>query len=80
MFALVATTTISRESLMDTSNRNEETALNRRIAPWSGAPDLLAEPAAFAPWPSTLEEPAERQGLWGRFFTALRQALAAWPT
>ena len=80
MFALVATSTVSLESLMDIPNRKEELARNLRVAPRSDSPDLLAEHAALAPWPSTLEEPAERQAFWGRFHTALLRALAAWHT
>jgi hypothetical protein len=80
MFALVATGAVSQEPLMSTCNRREESPLSRRIAPQSDAPDLLAEQAALAPWPSTLEEAAERQGFWGRFLTALMRALAPWPT
>jgi hypothetical protein len=80
MFALVATCVVSREPLMDTTNRREETDLNRRVAPPSAAPDLLAEQTALAPWPSTWEPPAKRKGFREQFLTALLRALAAWPT
>jgi hypothetical protein len=80
MLALVATSTVSLEPLMDLTNRKEELARNPRVAPRSDSPDLLVEQAALAPWPSDMKRPAERLGFWRRFHTALLRALAAWHT
>src|SRR5262249_2234174 len=80
MLALVATSNVSREPFMGSTNRREELDWNLRVAPQSVAADLRAELPAHAPSSPVLATPMERDGCWGPFLRILLRALGAWPT
>jgi hypothetical protein len=81
MLALVATRTVSREPLMGSTDRREESHENERGAPGPANPTpLRAEEAAPAPRSSAVGKLAGREGPRGRFLTALLRALSTWPT
>lgn len=81
MLALVATRTVSREPLMGSTDRREESDENKRGAPGAVDPaPFRAEQAALGTGSRAADRLGEPERRRSRFLTALLRALSTWPT